>query len=155
MFHPNIEGEHLGVVRCLPTLFPFHQPHERTCGSTAIYSSPYRKGTVHLQTSMSSPGFEPRPYGTAVSVANHYTGWTYATSVGAIKLLGVGNSGSQKVRVYRRGGSGRPRNTKSRGSCNQKSGYFGTNNNRFNATYAPSDIQCHQEKPSILEADVR
>ncbi|GFV00821.1 hypothetical protein TNCV_1386361 [Trichonephila clavipes] len=26
---------------------------------------------------MSSPGFEPRPYGTAVSVASHYTG--YAT----------------------------------------------------------------------------
>ncbi|GFV88734.1 hypothetical protein TNCV_3354861 [Trichonephila clavipes] len=28
-----------------------------------------------LQTSMSSPGFEPRPNGSAVSVANHYTGW--------------------------------------------------------------------------------
>ncbi|GFX54782.1 uncharacterized protein TNCV_2556681 [Trichonephila clavipes] len=27
-----------------------------------------RKGTIHLQTSMSSPGFEPSPYGTAVSV---------------------------------------------------------------------------------------
>ncbi|GFT12920.1 hypothetical protein TNCV_5096071 [Trichonephila clavipes] len=24
---------------------------------------------------MSSPGFEPRPYGTAVSFANFYTGW--------------------------------------------------------------------------------
>ncbi|GFX46195.1 hypothetical protein TNCV_2298441 [Trichonephila clavipes] len=36
---------------------------------------PCRKGTIHLQTSMSSPGFEPSPYGTAVSVANHYTGW--------------------------------------------------------------------------------
>ncbi|GFX62425.1 hypothetical protein TNCV_1381501 [Trichonephila clavipes] len=32
---------------------------------------PYRKGTIHLQTSMSSPGFEPSPYGIAVSVANH------------------------------------------------------------------------------------
>ncbi|GFT42365.1 HTH_38 domain-containing protein [Trichonephila clavipes] len=32
-------------------------------------------------------------------------------------------------RVYRRGGSGRPRNTNDReGSCNQKSGHFGTNN---------------------------
>ncbi|GFX45488.1 hypothetical protein TNCV_2740251 [Trichonephila clavipes] len=30
---------------------------------------------MHLQTSMSSPGFKPRPYGTAVSVANHYTRW--------------------------------------------------------------------------------
>ncbi|GFU86045.1 hypothetical protein TNCV_3070471 [Trichonephila clavipes] len=27
--------------------------------------APYRKGTIHLQTSMSSPGFEPSPYGTA------------------------------------------------------------------------------------------
>ncbi|GFU22862.1 hypothetical protein TNCV_4966081 [Trichonephila clavipes] len=36
---------------------------------------PCHKGTIHLQTSMSSPGFKPSPYGTAVSVANHYTGW--------------------------------------------------------------------------------
>ncbi|GFW15171.1 hypothetical protein TNCV_173181 [Trichonephila clavipes] len=36
---------------------------------------PHREGTIHLQTSVPSPGFEPRPYATAVSVANHYTGW--------------------------------------------------------------------------------
>ncbi|GFV48103.1 hypothetical protein TNCV_3027861 [Trichonephila clavipes] len=36
---------------------------------------PCRKGTLHLQTSMSSSVLEPSPYGTAVSVANHYTGW--------------------------------------------------------------------------------
>ncbi|GFS61213.1 hypothetical protein TNCV_3104721 [Trichonephila clavipes] len=36
---------------------------------------PCHQGTIHSQTSMSSPGFEPRPYGTAVRVANHYTGW--------------------------------------------------------------------------------
>ncbi|PRD29374.1 UNVERIFIED_CONTAM: hypothetical protein NCL1_29590 [Trichonephila clavipes] len=29
-----------------------------------------REGTIHLQTSMSSPGFEPSPNGIAVSVAN-------------------------------------------------------------------------------------
>ncbi|GFT37740.1 hypothetical protein TNCV_3892671, partial [Trichonephila clavipes] len=34
-----------------------------------------REGTIHLQTSMSSPGFEPSPNGTAVSVASYYTGW--------------------------------------------------------------------------------
>ncbi|GFW15825.1 uncharacterized protein TNCV_1545591 [Trichonephila clavipes] len=34
---------------------------------------PCRKGTIRLQTSMSSPGFEPSPYSTAVSIANHYT----------------------------------------------------------------------------------
>ncbi|GFV05422.1 hypothetical protein TNCV_226331 [Trichonephila clavipes] len=37
---------------------------------------PSRKGTIHLQTSMSSPGFEPKPYGIAVSVTNHSTRWT-------------------------------------------------------------------------------
>ncbi|GFU03314.1 hypothetical protein TNCV_3338331 [Trichonephila clavipes] len=36
---------------------------------------PCREGTIHLQTSMSSPRFEPSPNGTAVTVANHYTGW--------------------------------------------------------------------------------
>ncbi|GFS73101.1 hypothetical protein TNCV_686791 [Trichonephila clavipes] len=36
---------------------------------------PCRKGTLHLRTSLPSPGFEHRPYGTAVSVTNHYTGW--------------------------------------------------------------------------------
>ncbi|GFU44289.1 hypothetical protein TNCV_3041301 [Trichonephila clavipes] len=34
---------------------------------------PCLEGTIHLQTSMPSPGFEPKPYGTAVSVTNHYT----------------------------------------------------------------------------------
>ncbi|GFT39224.1 hypothetical protein TNCV_2897431 [Trichonephila clavipes] len=36
---------------------------------------PCRKGTIHLQTSIPSPGFEPRPYSKAVSFTNHYTGW--------------------------------------------------------------------------------
>ncbi|GFY16625.1 hypothetical protein TNCV_2787511 [Trichonephila clavipes] len=36
---------------------------------------PCRKGTIHLQTSMPSPGFESRPYGTAGSITNHYTVW--------------------------------------------------------------------------------
>ncbi|GFW65722.1 hypothetical protein TNCV_892121 [Trichonephila clavipes] len=35
---------------------------------------PCRKGNIHLQTSSSSAGSEPRPYATAVNVANHYTG---------------------------------------------------------------------------------
>ncbi|GFV61118.1 piggyBac transposable element-derived protein 4 [Trichonephila clavipes] len=34
-----------------------------------------RKDTIHLQTSMPFPGIEASPYGTAVSVANYYTGW--------------------------------------------------------------------------------
>ncbi|GFV87845.1 hypothetical protein TNCV_781271 [Trichonephila clavipes] len=54
-FHPNLEGRHLRVVRDPQPLFLFHQPNGRT----------------RRQTSMSSAGFEPRPYG----VANHYTVW--------------------------------------------------------------------------------
>ncbi|GFT76386.1 hypothetical protein TNCV_3857811 [Trichonephila clavipes] len=34
---------------------------------------PSREGTIHLQTSMPSPGFEP--CGTADSFAKHNTGW--------------------------------------------------------------------------------
>ncbi|GFY34191.1 hypothetical protein TNCV_2504941 [Trichonephila clavipes] len=45
------------------------------------HPTPCREGTIHLQTSMSSPGFEPRPYGTAVSVTNHYTGWVIFNAV--------------------------------------------------------------------------
>ncbi|GFU68563.1 uncharacterized protein TNCV_3064871 [Trichonephila clavipes] len=43
-----------------------------------LFKVPCREGTIHLQTSMSSLGFEPSPNGTAVSVANHYTGWVTA-----------------------------------------------------------------------------
>ncbi|GFW83060.1 hypothetical protein TNCV_4604871 [Trichonephila clavipes] len=76
--HPLLgceKGEHPEGGQGLPPIFPFQQPHERTCGSRLIKVPPCREGTIHLQTSMSSPGFEPSPNGTAVSVANHYTGW--------------------------------------------------------------------------------
>ncbi|GFT70459.1 hypothetical protein TNCV_2658811 [Trichonephila clavipes] len=69
-----IQNPHFSTTG-LPSLFPIHQLHKRTCGSTAIYSTPRRKGTIHLQTSMSSPGFESRSFVTEASVANHYTGW--------------------------------------------------------------------------------
>ncbi|GFX49146.1 hypothetical protein TNCV_5041401 [Trichonephila clavipes] len=42
---------------------------------------PYCEDTIHLQTSISSPGFKPRTDGTAVSVANHYTGWATSFNV--------------------------------------------------------------------------
>ncbi|GFV05365.1 hypothetical protein TNCV_225761 [Trichonephila clavipes] len=48
----------------VPPLLPFHQPHESTCGSTAIQSTPLPQGSIGLQTSMSSPEFELSPYGT-------------------------------------------------------------------------------------------
>ncbi|GFV53470.1 hypothetical protein TNCV_3446041 [Trichonephila clavipes] len=80
-FHPNLEGEHPGVVRNLPPLFPFHQLHERTCSS--------------------SPGFERSPNGSAVSVANHYTRW--ADNFFSSKLRGVGNlyTDIAKLTVYK------------------------------------------------------
>ncbi|GFS70694.1 hypothetical protein TNCV_520821 [Trichonephila clavipes] len=37
--------------------------------------------TIHLQTSMSSPGFEPSPNGAALSVTNRYTGWAFQIAV--------------------------------------------------------------------------
>ncbi|GFX11707.1 hypothetical protein TNCV_4340531 [Trichonephila clavipes] len=39
-FHPKLEEEHSGVVRGIPPLFPFHQPHERnaTAGSDVVQS---------------------------------------------------------------------------------------------------------------------
>ncbi|GFX97760.1 hypothetical protein TNCV_456391 [Trichonephila clavipes] len=50
--------------------------HPRGLASRRLFIVPTsREGTIHLQTSMSSPGFKSRPYSTAVSVANHYTGW--------------------------------------------------------------------------------
>ncbi|GFU78761.1 hypothetical protein TNCV_3525791 [Trichonephila clavipes] len=62
-------------VSGLPPLFPFYQPHERACSSTLFRVPPCRKGIIHLQTSMSSTGFELKPYGIAVIVANHCVGW--------------------------------------------------------------------------------
>ncbi|GFW12787.1 hypothetical protein TNCV_3884971 [Trichonephila clavipes] len=59
----------------LSPFFTFHQLHKKTCSPTANSSTPGPKCTIHSQISMSSPGFESSPNGTAVSVANHYTGW--------------------------------------------------------------------------------
>ncbi|GFU09416.1 hypothetical protein TNCV_143921 [Trichonephila clavipes] len=46
---------------------------------------------VHLQTSMTSPGFEPSPNGTAVSVANHCIGWATVNRVNHIELVDLSN----------------------------------------------------------------
>ncbi|GFT25044.1 hypothetical protein TNCV_179581 [Trichonephila clavipes] len=40
-----------------------------------------REGTIHLETSMPSPGLKPRPCGFTVRVTNHYTGWTSDVSL--------------------------------------------------------------------------
>ncbi|GFY19820.1 transposable element Tcb1 transposase [Trichonephila clavipes] len=103
-FHPNLEGENPGGGQGLPTSLPLPPTCDKSVRnlSTNILRRlwglveprgvptnltrelaarrlfrvpPCRKDTIHLQTAMSSPGLEPRSYGTAVSVANHYTGW--------------------------------------------------------------------------------
>ncbi|GFX92922.1 hypothetical protein TNCV_914721 [Trichonephila clavipes] len=59
---------------------------------------PCREGTIHLQTSMSSAKFEPRSFGTAVSVANHYTGWATQYRGEALRSSLESNSESRQDR---------------------------------------------------------
>ncbi|GFV91489.1 hypothetical protein TNCV_2384491 [Trichonephila clavipes] len=43
--------------------------HTRRLAARRLFRAPpYHKGTKHLQTSMSFPGFEPSPYGTTFSI---------------------------------------------------------------------------------------
>ncbi|GFX08998.1 hypothetical protein TNCV_4165771 [Trichonephila clavipes] len=66
---------HLPPGWCLIKYVPY-LPIELFLALTGSMSSATAVGHgIHLQTSMSAPGFEPRPNGTAVSVTNHYTGW--------------------------------------------------------------------------------
>ncbi|GFV83337.1 transposable element Tcb2 transposase [Trichonephila clavipes] len=65
-FTPTFEGKRSGVGQRPPTYLPFSP------------TQPCRKGSIHLLRSMPFPGFEPRPYGIAVSVTIHYTGWACA-----------------------------------------------------------------------------
>ncbi|GFX81083.1 hypothetical protein TNCV_1910761 [Trichonephila clavipes] len=86
---PQLRGKNPGNGQGPPTsLFLFHQSHERTCSSMAIESTPCRKGTLHLETSMSSPGFEFGPYDPAAAIANYSTGW--ATAEMSSSLLNCG-----------------------------------------------------------------
>ncbi|GFV75981.1 hypothetical protein TNCV_1455781 [Trichonephila clavipes] len=69
------QGEHSGDRQRPPTSLPL-PPTTQTKGLVARWLfrvPPCRKGTIYLQTSMSSPGCEPRPSGTAVNVTNRYT----------------------------------------------------------------------------------
>ncbi|GFS90788.1 hypothetical protein TNCV_1003781 [Trichonephila clavipes] len=75
-----------GVIRGDPTsLSRPSTSREDLRLSTAGLSTTCRKGTIHLQTYMSSPGFQPRPYGRAVSVVDHYTRWV--TSFDLAKMV--------------------------------------------------------------------
>ncbi|GFX45867.1 hypothetical protein TNCV_3607281 [Trichonephila clavipes] len=70
------EGEQSeGGQRPPSSLSPFINLARGLAARRRFIVPPCHAGTIHLQTSMFSPGFEPSPYGTAVSVANRYTGW--------------------------------------------------------------------------------
>ncbi|GFV42042.1 hypothetical protein TNCV_1569091 [Trichonephila clavipes] len=78
--------------------------HARGLAARRLFIVPScREGTIHLQTSMSSPEFEPSPYGTAVSVANHYTGWATLYSCKSMHYVyGCVNSNCRAaLRMYR------------------------------------------------------
>ncbi|PRD33607.1 UNVERIFIED_CONTAM: Ddo [Trichonephila clavipes] len=75
-FHSNFEREYPGGGQeGLPPLFPFHQPHERICGLTAILSTPMlqRHSSFCKHPCLFLCEFDPRPNDTVVSVTNHYT----------------------------------------------------------------------------------
>ncbi|GFX71935.1 hypothetical protein TNCV_1443581 [Trichonephila clavipes] len=78
--HPNFEGEYPEGWSRASHLSSFPPNLTRGLAARRLFKAPpCREGTKHLQTSMSSMGFEPRPKGTEVSVANHCTGWaTYS-----------------------------------------------------------------------------
>ncbi|GFT42340.1 hypothetical protein TNCV_1786361 [Trichonephila clavipes] len=73
-FHPNFEGEHPGGGSRVSHLSsPATNLTSGLAARRLFRVPPCREGTIHLQISMSSPGFEPRAYGTAVNVTNHFT----------------------------------------------------------------------------------
>ncbi|GFX59059.1 hypothetical protein TNCV_3814931 [Trichonephila clavipes] len=66
----------LGEGQIPPTSHPLPPISQEDLRFDSCLEYPYAaKGTIHLKTSMSSPRFELKPYGTVVRVANHYTGW--------------------------------------------------------------------------------
>ncbi|GFT54018.1 hypothetical protein TNCV_153791 [Trichonephila clavipes] len=70
-FHPNFEGEHPGGGQGPPTSSLSTNLTSGLAVRLLSRVSPCRKGNIHLQISMPSPGFKPRHNGTAISVANH------------------------------------------------------------------------------------
>ncbi|GFT95931.1 hypothetical protein TNCV_312581 [Trichonephila clavipes] len=66
-FHPNFVEEHSGGrVRDLTPLFPSNNLTRGLAVRRLFRVPPCCKGTIHLQTYMPSPGFEPRLYGTTL-----------------------------------------------------------------------------------------
>ncbi|GFV95231.1 hypothetical protein TNCV_1293491 [Trichonephila clavipes] len=78
---PILRENILEVIKGLPPLFSFPNLTRGLAAKRLFKVPPCHKSTVHLQTSMPSSGFEPRPYGMAVSFTNHYTGWAASRNV--------------------------------------------------------------------------
>ncbi|GFS61656.1 hypothetical protein TNCV_4313031 [Trichonephila clavipes] len=73
-FHPNFEGRRPGGGQRPPTSLSLPSSLRADLRLDCYLEYPTcRESTIHLQTSMHSLGFEPRSYGTVVSVTNHYT----------------------------------------------------------------------------------
>ncbi|GFV46854.1 hypothetical protein TNCV_1938771 [Trichonephila clavipes] len=74
-FHPNFKGEDPGGV---PGASHLISPSTNlTKGIAAVWLFRVltcRKGIIHLQPPLSSPGFEPWLYATTVSITNYYIG---------------------------------------------------------------------------------
>ncbi|GFV79576.1 hypothetical protein TNCV_2929601 [Trichonephila clavipes] len=69
-YYPNFEGEQPGRGSGASHLFLPSTNLARELAAGWLFRVP-RKSKIHLQTSMPSEGYELRPCGTAVSVANH------------------------------------------------------------------------------------
>ncbi|GFV01827.1 hypothetical protein TNCV_2550811 [Trichonephila clavipes] len=59
---PILKKSNCGVVRRLPLLFPSTNLTREGAARRLFRVPPCRKGIIHLQTSLPSPGFELKPY---------------------------------------------------------------------------------------------
>ncbi|GFT64657.1 hypothetical protein TNCV_4399441 [Trichonephila clavipes] len=66
-FHLNFEREQPGGGQGPPTSLTLPLNHTRGLAAQQLFKVPSgHKGTIHLQTSLPSPGFALYPYGSAV-----------------------------------------------------------------------------------------
>ncbi|GFV30090.1 hypothetical protein TNCV_3478331 [Trichonephila clavipes] len=75
MFHPKLGGEPSVAVREVsPPLSPSTNP-TRGLAARRLLNYPMPQGLYIYKHPYSLLGLRNHPYGTAISVANHYTGW--------------------------------------------------------------------------------
>ncbi|GFX54167.1 hypothetical protein TNCV_2338031 [Trichonephila clavipes] len=71
---PILRENTLGLVRSSHLSCPSTNLMRGFAARRPFRVPPHHEDNIHLQTSMPCMEFEPRSYGTAVSVANDYTG---------------------------------------------------------------------------------